>query len=297
MKNCAILTMDNLSDFECYDNLIDAPLAALGWQTTLVSWRSDNVDWNEFDSVIIRSPWDYQEDAERFLSVLETIEQSSATLYNSLATVRWNIDKIYLKSLEKLGVSIVPTLWHSNFGPEALSSYFKHFDCTQLVIKPRISANADNTFWLKKSDTDESLSELQTVFSNADFMVQPFISSVIDEGEFSLFYFNGQYSHAILKTPKQDDFRVQEEHGGRLQSIEPEPALIAQAKVSLAAITTEVKETPLYARLDFVRIADKDHAIQFGLMEAELIEPSLYFNMDDKSAERFAKAFVDLKNS
>ena len=25
---------------------------------------------------------------------------------------------------------------------------------------------------------------------------------------------------------------------------------------------------------------------------AELIEPSLYFNMDDKSAERFANAFV-----
>ncbi len=291
MKSCAILTMDNLSDFECYDNLLDQPLASLGWQTELVSWRENNVNWQRFEAVIIRSPWDYQDDAQAFISVLEQIEQSSAVLQNSLTTVNWNIDKIYLKSLAEQQVNIVPTLWRANLAIDDLNSFFDYFNCQQLVIKPRISANADNTFWLHRETAENFIEQLLSVFSDSDFMVQPFIESVINEGEFSLFYFNGAYSHAILKTPKQDDFRVQEEHGGRLQSIEPETALLTQAKETLLAVTQEVGEMPLYARLDFVRMPNHEAVAQFGLMEAELIEPSLYFNMDDKAAQRFATAF------
>jgi len=291
MKRCAILTMDDLSDFECYDDLLDQPLAQLGWQTELVSWRAQGVNWDVFEVVIIRSPWDYQDAAADFIAVLVEIEQSSAQLLNSLNTVRWNIDKYYLKSLAENGVEIVPTLWAENFKAEHLSSYFQHFNCQQLVIKPRISANADNTFWLKKSSAMQTATPLSTVFSDSSFMVQPFMEYVLSEGEFSLFYFNGHYSHAILKTPQEDDFRVQEEHGGRLQLIVPEPSLQIQAQQTLAAITEVVGDMPLYARLDYVRSNPKSAQQQFALMEAELIEPSLYFNMDSAAAERFANAF------
>tara|TARA_R110001592_G_scaffold60436_5_gene183788 strand:- start:2466 stop:3365 length:900 start_codon:yes stop_codon:yes gene_type:complete len=296
MKHCAILTMDNLSAFECYDHLLDEPLAQLGWQTQLVSWRCENVNWQQFDAVIIRSPWDYQDDASAFISVLEKIDSSCAVLQNSLATVRWNIDKIYLKSLAKQKVNIVPTLWQTNFSSNELASFFTYFNCQQLVIKPRISANADNTFWLKKETAEQFTSQLDAVFSQSEFMVQPFMGSVIDEGEFSLFYFDGQYSHAILKTPKADDFRVQEEHGGRLKAITPEKALLTQADDTLAAITKLTGEMPLYARVDFVRFRGESTNDEFALMEAELIEPSLYFNMDDNSAQHFANAFVNRIN-
>jgi hypothetical protein len=296
MKNCAILTMDNLSDFECYDNLLDEPLAELGWQTQLISWRAENVNWEQFEAVIIRSPWDYQGDASAFTSVLEIIDSSSDVLQNSLATVNWNIDKIYLQSLAAQRVSIVPTLWQKNLSGNDLSEFFTYFDCEQLVIKPRISANADNTFWLKKESAERFVNELEAVFSQSEFMVQPFMSSVVDEGEFSLFYFDGQYSHAILKTPKADDFRVQEEHGGRLKAITPEKSLLAQAECTLAEITKLTGEMPLYARVDFVRFSDEASSEEFALMEAELIEPSLYFNMDKNSAQRFANAFVKRMN-
>ena len=93
MKRCAILTMDSLEDFEAYDDLLEQPLAALGWQMEMVSWRSETVDWDDFDAVIIRSPWDYQDDDDGFLAVLANIEASSAHLENSLDIVKWNIDK------------------------------------------------------------------------------------------------------------------------------------------------------------------------------------------------------------
>lgn len=286
-KHCVILTMDCLDDFEVYDDLIDEPLQKLGWQTHTISWKAENIDWNKYDAVVIRSPWDYQDHADDFLKVLSNIEASSAHLENSLSIIEWNIDKIYLKALEEIHINIVPTLWENDISVESVNRFFNYFDTDQLVIKPRISANADNTFWLTKNNIENYLAELTTVFINESFMVQPFMESVINEGEFSLFYFNGTLSHTILKTPKNNDFRVQEEHGGRLTTVEPEAELLKQAENTLAAIA-KIHNMPLYARLDYVR-----DQTSFALMEAELIEPSLYFNMDPKSPARFAQAFVD----
>jgi hypothetical protein len=109
------------------------------------------------------------------------------------------------------------------------------------------------------------------------------MENIIHEGEYSLFYFNGAYSHAILKTPESNDFRVQEEHGGQLETVKPESQLKQAGKKTMQ----HLPEMPLYARIDFVR-SDQN---QLQLMEIELIEPSLYFNMDPKASERFAKAF------
>jgi hypothetical protein len=286
-QHCAILTMNCLDDFEAYDNLIEQPLLELGWQMHMVSWREPEVNWNDYAAVIIRSPWDYQDDPATFLKVLTDIEHSTAHLENNLATVKWNIDKEYLQELESLDVNIVNTVWGDVFSIKQLAQCFTHFNVEQLVIKPRVSANADNTFWLTTDNYLEHEAVLAQAFVTGGFLIQPFMESVINEGEYSLFYFNGEYSHAILKTPKDNDFRVQEEHGGRLAAIKPETSLIRHAEKTMSALKA-INGMPLYARVDFVRDDE-----EFALMEAELIEPSLYFNMDKQSPIRFAQAFVE----
>ncbi len=285
MRKCAILSMDSLADFEVYDCLLDQPMRALGWQTEAISWRNTEVNWSDYAAVIIRSPWDYQDDMESFIKVLTTIEQSPARLENSLAVVQWNINKGYLKSLAADEVTIVPTLWPERFDANDIGEYFDYFTTEQIVLKPRVSANADNTFWLTKDNYQDKMAVLTQAFASRELMVQPFIEAVCQEGEFSLFYFNGQYSHAILKTPAQGDFRVQEEHGGALLSVTPEAELVTVANKTMQALS-KLHGNLLYARIDFVR-----HENSFALMEAELIEPSLYFNMDADSAPRFAQAF------
>ncbi|MBA6389945.1 hypothetical protein H4J38_04025 [Colwellia sp. BRX10-3] len=286
MRKCAILTMDSLADFEAYDCLIDEPMLALGWQTELVSWRCANINWSDYEAVIIRSPWDYQDDMDSFLKVLTEIEKSTARLENSLNVVEWNINKSYLQSLAADKVTIVPTLWPETFDANNMAGYFSHFATQQIVLKPRVSANADNTFWLTKDNYQDKIADLSQAFASRELMVQPFMAAICQEGEFSLFYFNGEYSHTILKTPAQGDFRVQEEHGGGLLSVTPEPSLLVASNNTMQAISKLHGEL-LYARVDFVRYQDT-----FALMEAELIEPSLYFNMDQASPQRFAKAFV-----
>lgn len=283
MPRCAFLTMDSLDEFEVYDDLLIKPLSQLGWSVDMVSWRDRQVDWNTFEAVIIRSPWDYQQDAQLFMQVLEEIDQSSARLENPLDLVKWNIDKTYLRELEQEGILIVPTLWGRRLEAEQLDKAFEQLDTRELVIKPTVSANADDTFRVKQEVKLQTKREMLRTFYDRAYMIQPFMKSIVTEGEFSLFYFGGEYSHTILKTPGKGDFRVQEEHGGILASVEPETKLLKRAQQTMARLQPQ----PLYARADYVRTEDDD----FALMELELIEPSLYFNMDPESPRRFARIF------
>jgi len=283
MKKVIFLSMDSLSGFICYDWLAFEPLRKLGWQAEEVSWRKPDVEWDEYDAVIVRSTWDYQSDPIKFSDALEKINNSAAHLENELSIMKWNMNKNYLKDLHNKGIRIVDTVWEKTFIPQKVEYYFDFLDSDEIIIKPNISASAENTFRIKKYNVKNHLSILEPVFSKREFMVQRFMKNIINEGEYSLFYFGGEYSHSILKVPNENDFRVQEEHGGKLFSVKPNEEL----KKTAERILSSIKPVPLYARIDLVRTQDND----FALIELELIEPSLYFNLDDESPRRFAWVF------
>jgi len=281
----AFLSTDNLENFFTYDKLLFEPMKKIGWIAEEISWKSEEVNWNDYSSVIVRSTWDYQNDSEKFLNVLEKINNSSAHLENNLDLMRWNMNKNYLYDLENKGIRIVETIWEKSFNPNTAFQYFDKLKSDEIIIKPNISANADNTFRLTREELIEKLPELEKIFADREFMVQPFMQNIVDEGEYSLFFFNGEFSHCVLKRPKEKDFRVQEEHGGKFKSIVPSE----QQKTIGKNIIDKLAVLPLYGRTDLVRTADND----FALMELELIEPSLYFNMDSESPTRFTKAFAE----
>jgi glutathione synthase/RimK-type ligase-like ATP-grasp enzyme len=281
MPRCCFLSMDSLDGYVSDDELAVGPFRELGWDVVSVSWRDGTADWDGFDAVIVRTTWDYQDDAARFLEVLHRIDRSEARLENPLPVMEWNLDKRYLAELERDGVRIVPTVWRDTAISESeFAEWQLTLDAEELIVKPTVSATAQDTFRLRKYDP-----QLGSVFRTRAFMVQPFITAIVDEGEYSLFYFDGRFSHAIVKKPKKGDFRVQEEHGGIISKIEPDIRMRSAADSIAARITP----TPLYSRIDLVR--DRDN--EFALMEMELIEPALYFRMDPPSARRFADAFVD----
>ncbi|XOV93729.1 MAG: RimK family alpha-L-glutamate ligase [Bacteroidota bacterium] len=283
MPSCAFLSISNTAGWFIDDDLVHEPLQALGWEVQNTPWDQPT-DWNAFDVVIIRSPWDYQDHPEEFIGVLKNIDQSNAILLNSLDLVMWNIDKNYLFELENKGIELVPTRKSISLTKKDIERAFEAFKTNELIIKPMIGANADDTFWINQTDND--LSEIISIFQNRECMIQPFMKNIVEEGEYSLMYFQGNLSHTILKTVKEGDFRIQEEHGGGVIAIEDvEPSLIATAN----KIMTTLSEPPFYARVDLVRTPRQT----FALMELELIEPCLYFRFDDHSAERFANCLDD----
>ncbi len=274
--------MQDISGFVSDAGLSIPAMAALGWDVDFVSWRARGVDWSSYDLVYICTPWDYQDDPEAYLDVLDSIEQSPALLVNPLDTVRWNLDKRYLLELESKGVRIVPSRWHDAWDDAIPAAAFSAFGVERIVVKPQVGANADHTYVLTPGNVADVSAELASVYADRRLCVQPFITAVEEEGEYSVFYFGGRYSHAIRKTPKPGDFRSQEEHGADIRFATRDDALCRAAETALAAIIP----MPVYARADYVRGPGGD----FLLMELELNEPSLYFRTDPGSPERFAAA-------
>lgn len=284
-RRCAYLTMENPAGWTIDAELAFPPMQAMGWAIEALPWKSTDVDWNAFDAVYIGTPWDYPQDPARFLDVLASIDRSSAVLVNDLALVDWSLPKTYLRDLEEKGVDIVPSTWCDRYAQGMLAAALDRFGVDEAIIKPVISTNASDTYRLGRGKAGAAEAKLVEAFRHRACLIQPFIGNILSDGEYSLFYFNRQFSHAISKVPKQGDFRVQEEHGASIVAVEPVSALL-----DAGARTLELVEPlPVYARADFVRGPEG----RYLLMELELVEPSLYLRMHAAAPERFAQAFDD----
>jgi hypothetical protein len=285
VRRVAFLTLHDPTGFVIDDELAVLPLARRGWHVETLPWNRAGVDWRRFDLVVIRSTWDYQHHAEQFLGVLETIERAGVRLENGSEIARWNMPKTYLRELAARGIETVPTFWRDALAPGELVPLFEELRSDEGVIKPVMSANAQGAWRLDRATVRSQAAEIETYFANRPLMLQPFERGIVEEGEFSMMYFNGVHSHSILKVPKRGDFRAQEEHGSEIRLVTPEPALLAAGNAAVAAAGRKL----LYARADFVRNDDV-----FRLMELELVEPAIYLRTDPGAPDRFADAIASL---
>ena len=283
MRRCAFLTMADRSGYVIDDELAVAPLAALGWRVETVPWDRPGVEWNRYEVVVVRSCWDYHRRPQDFLAVLEAIVAAGARLENDLELMRWNLSKTYLRDLEKRGVSTVPTRWLSRLRVGDLDALLVDPAGEEIVVKPVVGASAEGAFRLDEGSLRERRREVESYFADRPLMAQPLARFVLDEGEYSLFYFDGAPSHAVLKTPRPADFRSQEEHGAAVRVVEPTRELLAVGAATLEALGA----APLYARVDLVRANGGDG---LRLIELEVIEPALYLRMDAAAPARFARA-------
>ena len=286
MPRVAFLTLENATDFVIDDSLAIDELTRRGWDAIEIPWTQPGVDWSAFDLVLIRTTWDYMDRADEFLATLAHIDASGTRLENTRDIVEWNIDKHYLRTLERRGVTIVPSVWGHGGDARTFAGLFTTLQETEIVVKPNISGGAMDTFRLHAPLSDVTLQHLVDTFADRDWFAQPFLRTVITEGEYSLFYFGGQLSHAIRKVPKSGDFRVQEEHGGEISAMPVTPELRRMADSVMATLDP----LPFQSRIDLVRLDNGTLAV----MEVELIEPSLYFRMDERAPANFADALERL---
>jgi aromatic-L-amino-acid decarboxylase len=233
----------------------------------------------DVDAVILRSTWDYHLRLGEFLEWIGTLERQGTPLWNPPGTVRRNVDKAYLLGLRERGVPVIPTIHLRRGSRASLADVLEREGWVDAVIKPAVSGGAWNT-WRTQATADDG-TRFAEHLGEADLLVQPYIHDIVSEGEWSLLFFDGCYSHAVLKRPGIGEFRVQERLGGSVAPAEPDAALRAQAAAALAA----ANERTLYARVDGV-VRDG----QFHLNELELLEPSLFLGTSPGSPGRFAEA-------
>jgi hypothetical protein len=291
MPQVAFATYDKLPDLAADEHpLVDA-LGALDICAEPAVWSDGAVAWDAFDAVVIRSCWDYHLRYDEFFRWIDRLAHLGVPLWNPPGTVRWNSRKTYLHDLSIGGVRTVPTLWLLPDNPRArtasLGAILADTGWTRAVVKPIVSASAHETWRVTLDDAranaahhDESL---RALIARHGVMVQPFVPEIETDGEWSLQFFGGVYSHAVLKRAAPGDFRVQREFGGTHVSVAPPPGVLRDAERALRAAPSAT----LYARVDGVVLGG-----DLVVTELELLEPSLFLDAHPDAPARFAGAIA-----
>lgn len=260
----------------------DAALARLLPDARWVVWDDPDVDWGAFDLVVVRSPWDYQEQRDRFLAWADRVGPDR--LRNPPSVLRWNTDKRYLLELAEAGLPVVPT----QLGVAAIADQRGPF-----VVKPTVSAGSRDTARFEADDRDRARARALAERIEAGgrtAMVQPYVPSVDERGETALLFLGGTYSHAIRKGPILERGAEPTEELFAAEEIRPRTPTDAERAVAEAVLDHVGRDDLLYARVDLV----EDPEGRPLVLELELTEPSLFFEHAPGSAETLARACQDL---
>jgi len=106
----ALVTCERPSERDEDVDFLAPALRRSGVDVETPAWSDPRVDWSGFDLVKLSSPWDYHERPDQFAAWLRAAAKAS-NLQNPLAIVEWNLDKRYLRELDRAGVPTIATVW------------------------------------------------------------------------------------------------------------------------------------------------------------------------------------------
>jgi glutathione synthase/RimK-type ligase-like ATP-grasp enzyme len=251
-------------------------------EVVAVDWRVPIADLRRFDVALLGTPWNYTEAKDEFLARLAELEDLGVIVANPQEVVRWNADKLYLRSLAERGATAIPTLWPEAADADTVEAAFDHFACDKAVVKRRVGAGAIGQHCFTRGEVPAGWRMDQPA------MIQPFLPAIQQEGEFSFIFVAGQLSHGLVKRAAPGDYRIQSLYGGRETALDPAPGDREAAEAVMAMLP--FARPPVYARIDMVRLPSGHLAV----IEAELIEPYLYPEQGPRLGAMLAEALLGL---
>jgi hypothetical protein len=277
----SFITYSDLPELDPDDQVIVRALRARGFRTQALIWNDSTVDWARAGTCVVRSTWDYHKNVQDFVLWVKEVA-AQTTLFNAPSLMLWNINKRYLLDLEKLGISIVPTVVGSAECIPDLKSVCAQRGWETLIIKPAIGLATHGVRKFGAAQVDLAKEHLTSLLCDGDVLVQPYLRNVETTGEKSLVFIGGQFSHAVRKMP----FQALAVAGGAGERLVDVTALEIEFGSKVLSV---LDEKPLYARVDIV--CDNEPL----LLELELIEPSLFLLMKPSAAERFADELLSIR--
>ena len=206
-----------------------------------------------------------------FLAFLDRASRL-APVANDPALVRWNLSKRYLEELGSKGLRVIPSLFVE--APTPATEAFAALAAEEIVVKPVVGGGGFGQTRLTRA-------EAASVVLQPGQFVQPLSPEIMTEGEISLIFVDGDFSHAVRKLPGGGDYRIHIIHGGAEQAYAPSASEIEAAHAFVAALPAPA----LACRVDVVPTPDG-----LLLMELEAIEPHLFPTYGPELGERMARA-------
>ena len=233
------------------------------WQQTL-----------QADFILPLCAWDYAAFHQQFQ---QWIKQHADKFINPADLMLWNSNKRYLLDLQQWGVRVIPTAI-ADANPQAVQQALADKDWAEIVIKPAVGQSGNHVHKLKAGEPLPDLSQY-----GEQVILQPFIREVASNGETSLIFFNGQFSHTIRRQPAANEWRANSQYKVEISAVKVTQNIIDSAQ----QVLQKLPAMPVYARVDGTIIEG-----QFLLNELELIEPALYLDRVEQAYQRFSQALL-----
>lgn len=265
-------------------DLLRQALAERGFSLRVVDAYDPSVRWTDFAAVLPLGFWGYHRDLHAFARWIDGLVEQGVRLINPPPVLRWNMDKSYLLDLQRAGVEVAAFLHFPAGSRPDLAAELAQAGWERYVLKPTVSANAENTR-VGSGPPDAELRALAAaILARCGLLVQPFFPEIPQDGEWSLLVAGDRLTHAVKKRPRAGDFRSQPDHGGTVLRVTPGAELTAQT-LEVVRLASALRAPLTYARVDgFIRGG------RLQLIELELIEPYLFLQGEDAQVTR---QFVD----
>lgn len=205
------------------DATLRTALERRGASVTIAPWDFISPTSVQSRIVCLRSTWDYHQRWSEFHDWVSRFAMQPGTLWNPPETVLWNTDKLYLRDLATAGAALPPTRWFAPGERPDCDALLREWGTPFGVLKPRISATAYETFLISPGErpADSAWTHLDAV----GCLFQAFVPEIVTQGEVSLVFIDGNYSHAVRKLPAPGDYRVQSDFGGSYTAVDASPDL------------------------------------------------------------------------
>lgn len=282
MVDCTLVTCEIVPELDPDDRLLLLALRERGITVSIEIWDDPRVDWTASRLCIVRSTWDYHRRYRDFVAWLRNVSAVSL-IKNDVDLLCWNLHKSYLFDLEQRGVPIVPTTWVRRGTACSLAELASQRGWSDVVLKPALGAASHNVTLVRQNGRAFASGQtfLECLAQSEDVLVQPYLHGVVTYGERGLMFFNGSYSHTVVKKPFDRVLTVSDAPSSLIEASESE---IAVASAALATLP----HVPLYARVDLLR-DDRGEPL---ISELELIEPGLYLAIHEPAQRAFADAIA-----
>jgi hypothetical protein len=292
VKRVLLVSGTEVQQFDNESKILINALKNRSIEAQVACWDDPQVDWGKADLVVIKSASNYAWKRRQFLAWAGEVSKVNR-LWNPLDVLTWNSDKNYLIELQEAGVPMPPTILIKKDSRPNLEETLKERGWGEVVIKPTTSVGSLGLRRFNVGDpdserycrmitgegfTDSVLGESFT-FPPCDALVQPFVPEIFTVGEASLIFFGGRLSHTVIKRVKLGDFRA---HPGFGATVTPYEASRSVAECAVDALGLP-PSIPEYARVDVIPSVDGPL-----LLEAELIDPWLFFPLIEGSVEAYA---------
>lgn len=259
-----------------------AALEARGHAVVPLVWN-EPMPFEGLDALVMRSPWDWYQHRPAFRAFLEGLGRAPVPVFNPPEMLARFADKTYFRELDALGVETVPTVFLSAAELETVPAVLAARGWGRAVLKPSFTANAHDAHRFEAAAADGVVAAARVAGAGSTWMLQPYLEAIEREGEWSLVFFAGRFSHAVQKRPREGDFRVQAEHGGDAGLVAPPEAVRAAAERVVARAVPDA----IYARVDGVVLDGR-----LRVMELEVVEPELFLRLHPEAPSRFAEALL-----